>query len=175
MKKIIIFLVVCSLTLAGCEQQKVPLKDTVESYLKEEAQKDECLIFDGLNVESGKSYFETFYNKVKTGQRADIRLVKYYDDFDTHYAFDIQFDGDSYTVSYYSDGALYVEEYQYLLHEISDGEPKSDHSKIEEVEVYYLVNDESLTYYDLMWSGLSSQSTDWVDYQIIYQETTYKE
>ena len=35
---------------------------------------------------------------------------------------------------------------------------------------FYLVNNENVTYEDLMWSALSSQSTDRIDFQKVYSD-----
>ena len=37
---------------------------------------------------------------------------------------------------------------------------------------FYLVNDASLTYEQLTWSVLSSNSNDWVDFQTVFMEMT---
>ena len=40
---------------------------------------------------------------------------------------------------------------------------------------FYLVNDKNLTYEQLMWSVMSSQSSDWIDYYTVFWEEYYDE
>ena len=151
------------------------------------------VITNNGNIVFGKSLWDQFYTRTKKGltnligqmqekemleiQNASITIKNYYGDTDLISGKKqnekegvaeniIVYDGKQYFVNR---GVMNeISTYKYLI----ERKGRMKNAAVGE-HVFYLVNDESLTYEQLQWSVFSSQSSDWTDYYTVFREDYY--
>ena len=175
----------------------MPFSDTVikEALMQnpEALENKYTVITNNGNIIFGKSLWNQFYTRTKNGltnligqmqekemleiQNASITIKNYYGDTDLISGKKqdekegvaeniIVYDGKQYFVNR---GVMNeISTYKYLI----ERKGRMKNAAVGE-HVFYLVNDESLTYEQLQWSVFSSQSSDWIDYYTVFREDYY--
>lgn len=176
---------------SSCEKSGdvMTLKDIPENYSLEQAKADGCVVHENSSVTSGKEIFEVFYKMASSGKNAKVRLAFYYtlddpsnydsdyyesikDDYPALYIQDLSFDGEKYTLCRYEDGNEFVESYDYLM---KYNEPAmSPYAVYDSLEVYVLINDNTVTYQDIMKSMLSSLYEDHIEHDTVCCDYIYE-
>ena len=137
-----------------------------------------------MTITSGIEEWKEFLSNTCSGKADDIMIAKYYelldasryspeyyeevkDDYPVMYIFQLSYDRNTYTLSYYEGTQFYSYEYDYLIERIGQLAPNAAIAE----HLFALANDRELSYHDITWSMLSSQSTAWVDYQLVFTES----
>lgn len=150
----------------------IPLEDLPELYGAEQAMIDGCLVSsDGEALHNTESFRE-FVDSCNRGEAGFFRIVNWYYGDDPHYfAYDLNFDGSIYTLSWLEDGRRLSEEFRYLKH--FTGEKERENIAYDAYEHYVLVNDNAVTWLDI-WEGMiSSQYGAAIDHMTIYSDYIY--
>ncbi len=158
------------------------------------------LILEDGSVTGGEDVWTDFYEKASSGKSATVRIAKihtldpercspeYYEAvkadypsiFITELSFDgtvykvspVHYDGNEYTISYLPGYDNPVTEWKYLMHYA--GEAPYEFSLFSAYDKYVLVNDNSVTWEDLEHGMLSSQMGDYIPFEEVYCEYTWK-
>lgn len=184
----------CVLLLAGCGRtQPVPLPPLEElpaDYSLEQAREDGCVIHEDSDIASGQEAWEEFLKASSAGKAAAVRLANYYtlddpsrydpdyyesikDDYPLLYVSDLTFDGKVYTVSGLEDGERWTQTYSHLKRFEDKAET---HSAVYDSYIrYVLVDDETVTWSQLMHGVLSSRSGDYIPFRSVYTDYIYNE
>lgn len=182
------------LFLSGCSQEakKKDLKDLTDNYTLEQAKEDGCLVLEDGDVTSGQEMFESFLLATTNREHAFIRVANYYtlgdkfhysaeyyveikDNYPLMYIKDITFEDGLYTTSSYAsnDDQLYMETYKYMIKE--NYLPKSSFATFSSSLIYFLADDENMTWQDVEDELLSSQYvSERISAELVYQTRTYK-
>ena len=133
-------------------------------------------VFKNLVCESGKEYWDEFYNDTLEGFSGTVFCAHSYipekgdkDDTPALYFYFLSFDGSSYHVKVRDCSQKELDseaDYSCLLHFEGDNPEGATYAHY---DVYVLTNDGSVTWEDIERSRFSSQSTDRIDHMVIYQ------
>ena len=88
------------------------------------------------------------------------------------YISDLEFDGEKYIWTDYSDEEPRVSEYKYLMRYEENDPPEG--ATFNSAVYYILVNENTYTFKDIYWSMLSSQLADHIDFHHVFVEYDYK-
>ncbi len=178
-KKIVVIFMVMAVVLSGCgnhSAQKKKEETTIPEKIEistEEKTKDNAviknsgkLIIKDGKIIKGKKNWNDFLKKTgnSTNEPTKITIRQYYDDECINSV--LNYDGQKYSLQYESERGE-EKKYKYLV----ERRGKLRNAACEDYG-FYLVNDDSLTYEQLMWSVLSGNSNDWIDFQTVFMEVT---
>ena len=118
---------------------------------------DACFIQVNGAAYFAKDLFYSFATLVQNDVPAIIRIIDWYSLEEPHYykAYDLSYDGSVYTVSWLEDGQRKSEQFLYLKH--FTGELKREDKPYGSYERYVLLNDDTVTWDDIMAQLVSSQ------------------
>lgn len=158
------------------------LEDVPKEFVLADAMKSNMFVLSESEIVHGQELWDSFLAKTKKGEAASLLIAynyelgdkshyseEYYeeikDDYPVLYVKELIFDGSQYEIHLFDDnGEIIVRRgYEYMIH--TSG--KLNNAAVG-ADGYYLVHDETLTYQQLMWSLLSSNSKDWIDFQSVY-------
>ena len=184
-----------ALLLSGCKKVSTPdewkdLKEVADNYSLEDAKRDGYVIIEDLSVTYGEETWQSFVNSSAEKIPCNVRVVHYYtlddasrydptyyesikDDYPMMYIFELDYDGDIFSVSHYEEDRLIQSEYKYLMR--YEGEPNTLHATFTSYVRYVLVNDDKITWEDIMRGMLSSKYGDYIPHSQIYTDLTYRE
>lgn len=150
----------------------IPLEELPEKYSGEQAMIDGCFVqTDGVAREN-KEMFHQFAVVTQGGVPSFIRIVDWHYGDNPHYtAFDLEYDGSMYTISWLEDGQRYSRQYKYLKH--FTGEKERENMAYDAYEHYVLVNDDSVTWNDIWENLISSAAPASIDHMTVYSDYTY--
>lgn len=184
----------CVLLLSGCGQQKAAVLPSLEElpadYSLERARKDGCVIHEDGDIAGGQEAWEGFLEASSAGKAAAVRLADYYtlddpsrydpdyyesikDDYPLLYLSDLSFDGEAYTVSGLEDGERWTYTYSYLKRFEDTAETPG--AVYDSYVRYVLVNDDTVTWSQLMHGALSSRFGDYIPFHSVYTDYIYSE
>lgn len=126
-------------------------QDLPESYTTEQAIQDGCYVRVDSKTVGGEEAWDDFLAQSAEGKDVGIRIVNYYDD--TVYYSDLFYDDGFYRIFDSSSEDLQDDKYHHLI-QSEDTLPNAARSG----SVTILTDDETLTYLDVMWTFLSSDS-----------------
>lgn len=191
MKKYIVPLLVFMLMIGGCGQSSdmIPLEELPADYSLEQAKADGCVTHENADVTQGREVFENFYNTAKSGKAAAVRLAFYYtlgdpsryapelyesikDDYPKLFVQDLSFDGKEYTIRWYEDGEEIIWTFSFLMK--YEGQAESSDALYKSYVRYVLTNDDTVTWKELMYGMISSQSGDYIAHKIVYTDLIYE-
>lgn len=183
------------LFLSSCS--KVPtldewndLKDVADNFSLEDAKRDGYVIIEDSSVTSGEDIWQSYVDLVAEKTSCKIRVVHYYtigdpshyhpayyekikDDYPKMYILELVYNGKTFCVSHYEEDKLYQTEYKYLMR--YEGKSETYDATYTSYVRYVLVNDNKVTWNDIIHSMLSSQSGDYIPNCQIYTDLVYKE
>ena len=164
------------------------------------AKKDDFVIMENGSAVQGQDIWKDFYDKTSKGRPAMVMIGQYYtlenrnlsedlyeatkDDYPFLALSQLEYDGKKYIISplHYQDGDYIVKEvkgvdnpvteWKYLLH--FTGDATSPDALYSEYDRYVLCN-ENVTWGKIMQGSFSSQMGDYIPYQEVYNEYTWKE
>lgn len=145
-----------------------PLNELPPHYSMEEASIDKVVIVeDGLVLANSEVWAE-FWDNVNHHTPATVRCMEVSEAGRDIY--DIDFDGAEYHYRTVLDGELLEETYRHLLYFNGDA---PENAAYDAFEYFVLVNDNTVTWEDIEWSYLSSQSTGPIDHRIVHRHHIY--
>lgn len=182
---ILFVLLLLILSIIGCQKKKTvvndPSKITYETL--GDAIKDNCVVFEDSKLTFGEDLWKTFIQKTNENEVAEVRIVRYYSleaqedhvsdelykemkqQYPLLFVLDLSYDGSLYHVFTKEDNKEYRYEYKYLNHYTGKAREGAAYNTYDH---YILVNDKDVTYNELEWSLLSSNSKDHIDHYWVY-------
>lgn len=172
MKKIIMLMIAITIMVCGCGK-----KQGEDTALEKGTMPTEKVIITDGKVTSGWASWNKFFAETTGAKASEHTTVERVINIEYFYSEDVQ-TGEEAT---YYEIELRFEDEKYVYKNLTEGVYKTYEYLIETsgtvrgtkktAKGYFLVNDNTLTYEDIEWSMLSSQSTDWVDNVMIFTET----
>lgn len=145
----------------------IPLEKLPEKYSAEQAMLDGCFVKtdDGVAREN-KELFHRFVQDSWQGTPGFIRIVDWhYGDNSYYTAYDLEFDGSMYTLTWITDGQRRSREFPYIRYFFGENENTS-------YEHYVLIHDETID--RNIWGDLvSSHESIYSDHMTVYSNYTY--
>jgi len=142
-----------------------------------------CVVMENSDVTFGQQIWQDFLNAVNEGQEASVKIAQYYtldpercseeyyeinrEDYPELYVDTLTYDGSVYTL-----GNASGISFSYLMHYTVDGDLQT---KYDTRILYVLTNDNTVTWEQLIKSGLSSQLGAAIPYHTVYSDMIYKE
>ena len=184
----------CVFLLAGCGRQQPaplpPLEELPADYSLEQAREDGCVVHEDGDIASGQEAWEDFLKASSAGKAAAVRLVSYYtlddpsryvpdyyesikDDYPLLYVSDLTFDGKVYTVSSLEDGERLERTFSCLKY--FEAEAETPGAVYDSYIRYVLVNDDAVTWEQLMHGVHSSRFGDYIPFCSVYTDYIYYE
>lgn len=187
--------VLLALLLSGCSKASKTydwkdLKYVADNYTLEDARKDGYVIIEDSNVTYGEDTWQDFVDLTEEKKPCKVRVVHYYnigdparydpayyesikDDYPKIYILELVYNGDTFSVSHYEGDKLYQSEFKYLMK--YEGKAESPNSGHTSYVRYVLVNDDSVTWEDIMRGLLSSHMGAYIPHSQIYTKLIYRE
>ena len=144
----------------------IPLEDLPEKYSGEQAMIDGCFVqTDGVAREN-RELFHRFVQDSWKGTPGFIRIVDWHYGDNPHYeAFDLEYDGSMYTLTWIADGQRHSREFPKIKYFFGENENAS-------YEHYVLVHDEMID--RNIWGDLiGSHDTTFIDHMTVYSDYAY--
>lgn len=192
-------MVVLCVLLTACESAKpndnfdaeyydIDLKTiTLDNYSLDDVKEMGYVVMENADVTCGQREWNNFVKMTGDGTPARIRTASYYtldrdhvseeyyeqnkDRYPVMYVKEIVFDGERYSVTQYEGDTCYSDTYSCLLKDVMNGD---DVSTFKKHTVWFLCNDESLTYGKIMANMLDSSFHEWIKYEDVYSDYVYK-
>jgi len=194
MKKTPIIIIISILLLTACAKNilpgYMPYDQIPEGYTPEDAIADGVVVHKDGDVKYGQDAFMEFVRLSQSGKPCMVRIAQYWtlddpshydpayyaeikNDYPCLYILDLTYDGHNYTLHSIEDGR----EYNFTLkHLVRMEDVPSSKSAVYSLCVrYVLVNDDTLTWEDILRSMTSSQWEDHIDNHWVYSDYTYKD
>lgn len=150
----------------------VPLEELPEKYSGEQAMIDGCFVQSDGVARENKEIFHQFAVVTQGGVPSFIRIVNWYYGDNPHYtAYDLEYDGSMYTITWLEDGQRYSRQYKYLKH--FTGEKERDNMAYDAYEHYVLVNDDQVTWNDIWENLISSAEPASIEHMTVYSDYIY--
>ena len=150
----------------------IPLEELPEKYSGEQAMIDGCFVQSDGVARENKEKFHQFAVVTQSGVPSFIRIVNWYYGDNPHYtAYDLEYDGSMYTITWLEDGQRYSRQYKYLKH--FTGEKERENMAYDAYEHYVLVNDDQVTWNDIWENLISSAEPASIDHMTAYSDYTY--
>lgn len=150
----------------------IPLENLPEKYGAEQAMIDGCLVSrDGWTMHN-KENFREFAESCARGEPGFFRIVDwYYGENSQCFVYDLNYDGEKYTVTWLEDGVPKSEKFRFLKH--FAGEKERENIAYDAYEYYVLVNDDAVTWPEIFDSMISSQYGAVIDHKTVYADYIY--
>jgi hypothetical protein len=181
--------------LSGCGKAPTPdewkdLKDVADNYSLEDAKCDGYVVIEDGSVTCGEDIWQNFVDLSAEKIPCKVRIVHYYtlgdpshydptyyesikDDYPRMYILELVYKGETFCVSHYEEETLYQSEYKYLMR--YEGKAETHNATYTSYVRYVLVNDDKVTWNNIMHGMLSSQFGDNIPHRNIYTDLVYKE
>lgn len=173
MKKAIILLITVVVLVCGCGNNKASTQNETTSETKEKNVYEKLVLKDG-DIISGRESWEKFFREATIAKDAGMDSLKKEIEIDYIWTEDKQQKREAATY----ETILRLENGKYVYEDFTENETYTYEYLIKRCDKegsergYFLVNDKSVTYDDLMWSLVSSQSTDWIEHEILFFDYT---
>lgn len=184
---LLLFLSACS---KATPDEWEDLKDAADNFSLEDAKNEGYVVIEDSDVTWGQDAWQHFVNLSAAKEPCKIRLVHYYtigdpshydpayyesikNDYPQMYIFELVYDGKMFSVSHYEGEELYQAEYKYLMR--YEGKAETPDALFTSYVRYVLINDDSVTWKDIVHGMLSSQSDVYIQHCEIYTDLVYKE
>ncbi len=199
MKRILCFGLAATLFVlflhACCKKAPMPdewkdLKDVADSFSLEDAKNDGYVVIEDSVVTSGADVWQSFVGLSAKKTPCKVRIVRYYTldnssrydpeyfesikgDYPKMYIFELVYNGKTYSVSHYEEDDLYQAEFKHLVK--YEGLAENPNATFTSYIRYVLVDDDKVTWEDIIWGMLSSYSDDFIQHRQIYTDLVFKE
>ena len=183
------------LFMSGCGKAPAPnewkdLKDVADNYSLEVAKRDGYVVIEDGSVTCGEDIWQNFVDLSAEKTPCRSRVVHYYtigdpsrydptyyesikDDYPKMYILELVYNGETFCVSHYEEEKLYQSEYKYLMR--YEGKAETRDATYTSYLKYVLVNNDEVTWNDIMHGMLSSKLGDSIPHRQIYIDLVYKE
>jgi hypothetical protein len=188
MKRVVLLLLTALLLLPACASEKEQISNLPVDYSLAQAKADGCVVYENGSITSGQEIWEKFVEGCEAGKRTSVRLGFYYtlenderisnelyeqekDNYPVLFIQDLSYDGHKYTLLERDDeDHSIIHSVQYRFLKRYSGEPSFTDAVFSSYVYYVLLNDDSVTWEQIMYSMVSSSSFDWIDYRTVYQK-----
>jgi len=144
----------------------IPLEELPEKYSGEQAMIDGCFVAADGAARENKELFHKFVQDSWQGTPGFIRIVDwYYGDNSYYIAYDLEYDGAMYTLTWYQDGQLRTREFPYIRYFFGDNEDMS-------YEHYVLIHDEMIDR-NIWGDMIASHESIYVDHMTVFSNYTF--
>ena len=144
----------------------IPLNELPEKYSGEQAMIDGCFVAADGTARENKDLFHKFVQDSWQGISGSIRIVDWhYGDSSYYVAYDLEYDGSMFTLTWYQDGQLRSREFPYIRHFVGENEDMS-------YEHYVLIHDEMIDR-NIWGDMISSHASDYSDHMTVFSDYTY--
>ena len=182
------------LFLSGCGEaphsEWKDLKEVSGSFTLEDAKNEGYVVMEDGDVTFGENIWKDFVKLSSKKKPSKVRVVHYYtlgdparyepeyyesikDDYPVLYILELEYTGDIYRLRYYEDDKLYQKEFKYLMR--YEGEAETKDAIYSSYVRYVLVDDNKVTWNDIMRGLLSSRFGDYIPHYSIYTDLNYKD
>ena len=145
--------------------EPIPLEDLPENYSGEQAMIDGCFVATDGAARENKDLFHKFVQDSWQGTPGFIRIVDWhYGDSSYYIAYDLEFDGSMYTLTWYQDGQFRSREFPYIRYFFSEDEDMS-------FEHYVLIHDEMIDR-NIWGDMISSHESIYSDHMTVFSNYT---
>jgi len=158
------------------------------NYGYEDAVADSLFIVSDMQVTSGEEKWDDFLQDVSEGKSCSVLIGEYYelgdeshyskeyyesvkDEYPQFYLKELFYDGTSYSLVSYEEDQTYEYHYPYMIERCGK---MADNAAVS-MSGYFLVRDVDVSFHDLMWAVLSSNSADWIDYRTVFMITEQRQ
>jgi len=191
-----VFLCCALLTLISCKEtinsivEYIPYAELPPDYTLENAKDDHLVVFENGNITSGQDIWDAFLQEIEQGKQCMVRLAFYYsldnqnidpdyyekikDDYPHLFIQDLSFDGQVYTLYSVEDGKEYAFQYKYLK-KFYETSPVYSTAEYSEAIRYVLINDNEVTWEQIIKGMLSSRMGQQIDHKTVYSKIIYTE
>jgi len=140
----------------------------------EAAKRNGYVVFEDSRVTAGQEIWDDFVAKTEAGEPCFVWLASWYSPDEWRpepvmYVEAVEFDGEEYVYFYHEAGVNYIKRYKYMKKYTEDGNANVDWSTSTR---YFLVNDERVTWNQIVRGMFSSNSMNWVDHETVYRNYT---
>lgn len=182
------------LFLFGCGKAPMPdewkdLKYVADNFSLEDAKGDGYVVIEDGSVTCGEDIWQNFVDLSAEKTPCKIRVVHYYtigdpshydpayyesikNEYPKMYILELAYNGETFCVSHYEEEKLYQSEYKYLMR--YGGKAETRDATYTSYVRYVLVNDDRVTWNDIIRGMLSSQYGDYIPHSQIYTDMVYK-
>jgi len=181
------------LLLSGCGRAQPSewkdLKEVSGSFTLEDAKNEGYVVMEDGDVTFGENIWNDFVKLSSRKKPAKVRVVHYYtlgdpahydpeyyesikDDYPVLHILELEYTGDIYRLRYYEEDTLYHKEFKYLMK--YEGEAETKDAVYTSYVRYVLVNDNKVTWKDIMHGLLSSRAGDYIPHFSIYTDLQLK-
>jgi hypothetical protein len=183
------------LLLYGCSKKPrsddwEDLKYVSDNYSLEDAKNEGYVVMENGSVTFGKDIWQDFVDLTEKKKPCKIRVSHYYtigdpsrydpayyesikDEYPKMYTFEIVYNGETFNESHYEEERLYQSEFKYLMR--YEGKAETYDATYTSYVRYVLVNDDKVTWDDIMHGMLSSQFGANIPHSSIYTKLVFKE
>ena len=145
--------------------EPIPLGELPEKYSGEQAMIDGCFVATDSAARENKDLFHKFVQNSWQGTPGFIRIVDWhYGDNSYYVAYDLEYDGSMYTLTWYQDGQLRSREFPYIRYFFGDDEDMS-------YEHYVLIHDEMIDR-NIWGDMISSHESIYSDHMTVFSNYT---
>jgi len=145
--------------------EPIPLDELPEKYSGEQAMIDGCFVATDSAARENKDLFHKFVQDSWQGTPGFIRIVDWhYGDNSYYVAYDLEYDGSMYTLTWYQDGQLRSREFPYIQYFFGDDEDMS-------YEHYVLIHDEMIDR-NIWGDMISSHESIYSDHMTVFSNYT---
>lgn len=165
------------------------LKEVSDSFTLEDAKNEGYVVMEDGDVTFGEDIWNNFVKLSNKKKPAKVRVVNYYtsgdpshydpeyyesikDDYPVLYILELEYNGDIYCIRYYEEDKLYQKEFKYLMR--YEGEAETKDAIYTSYVRYVLVNDNKVTWKDIMHGLLSSKSGNYIPHYTVYTDLQLK-
>ena len=198
MKRILyISFTVILLTLLMSCSRKAPetveyedLTYVADNYSLEDAKREDYVVIEDSKVTHGEDIWQDFVDLTKDMKPCKVRIVHYYtigdpyrydpayyesikDDYPMMFIFELVYNGETFSESHYEGDELYQNEYKYLMR--YEGKAENVNASYSSYVRYVLVDDDKVTWNDIIYGMISSRSGDFIFHSQIYTDLIFKE
>lgn len=182
--------------LSGCSKTATSygegndLKYVTDNFTLEDAKREGYVVIEDGDVTFGQEAWQNFVDLSSKKIPCKIRVVHYYpigdssnydpeyyesikDDYPKMYILELVYNGEIFRVSHYEGEGLYESEFKYLVK--YEGKAETPDATYTSFVRYVLVNDDKVTWDDIMHGVFSSRLGDYISYRVIYTDLVYKE
>lgn len=165
--------------------EEIPIEKVADDYTLEDALAEDMVVMADGEAINGQEKWKQFYEATLNGKPANIKVVYYYtlgdasrydpdyyesikDEYPKLFVSYLYYDGSRYTLTSFSEEQQYMGTFSYLMRYEKEEDPKAFYS--DRVK-YVLVNDSTVTWSEIQWGMLSSQSGDYIEHEMVYAES----
>lgn len=181
--------------LSGCgkattNDELIDLKETSDIFSLEDAKAAGYVIIEDGSVTCGEDIWQDFVNQSDRKTPCKVRIVHYYtlddpshydpayyesikDDYPKMYILELDYNGEVFSFRHFEEEKLYQSEYKYLMR--YEGKAETNYSTYTSYVRYVLVNDDKVTWNDILHGMVSSRLGDYIPHYQIYTRLYYKE